>query len=549
MEINYKHANLSKIKNRSSIWIFLSVTLFVATWIMIYQLIHLGPEVTLITNNARGIEEERTIIKSHNVNVGLVKKISISKNLNNVEIKVRLNSGMQYLLQKDTIFWVVKPQIKHEGINGLSKVLAGVYIELYPGKNNQYSDKKNKLINRYNLMKEPPTVLPNAKGTRVILESTTSQTLSEGDPVLFHGYRVGTVENIIFNTKNYKTTYQLFIEKPYINLINNKTCFWKNSGISANLSTSNMSIEIGRFNNLFNNSISFDTKSGCFSGKYINNKKLYYLLDNQNDTEKLLQNHYTNYVLLFSSSIRGLKVGAPVEFRGIRIGTVSEVPFLKAIMKQKLNYSYEIPVLIQIEPARFIKILGKNFNLDKLLKKKKVLYGIIKTNNFLSDSHYIDLDFYNNEMITNKSEKILGYKVIPTIDISFDSIQQKIVILLDKINRIPINDIIKESNNTLKEGTKIIKDFNLMINTVKNIMTNPTIKNLPEDMHQAIDNLNILTQELQPGSETYNRTMSNMQTLNQVLNELQSILKILNINSNALIYRTEPDQDPQPKRI
>ncbi|WP_116287458.1 MlaD family protein, partial [Serratia marcescens] len=73
---------------------------------------------TLITANAEGIEGGKTTIKSRSVDVGVVESATLADDLTHVEIKARLNSGMEKLLHKDTVFWVVKPQIGREGISG-----------------------------------------------------------------------------------------------------------------------------------------------------------------------------------------------------------------------------------------------------------------------------------------------------------------------------------------------------------------------------------------------------------------------------------------------
>lgn len=89
--------------------------------------------MTLITANAEGIEGGKTTIKSRSVDVGVVESATLADDLTHVEIKARLNSGMEKLLHKDTVFWVVKPQVGREGISGLGTLLSGVYIELQPG--------------------------------------------------------------------------------------------------------------------------------------------------------------------------------------------------------------------------------------------------------------------------------------------------------------------------------------------------------------------------------------------------------------------------------
>lgn len=86
--------------------------------VLFYHYSHQGPEVTLITANAEGIEGGKTTIKSRSVDVGVVESATLADDLTHVEIKARLNSGMEKLLHKDTVFWVVKPQIGREGISG-----------------------------------------------------------------------------------------------------------------------------------------------------------------------------------------------------------------------------------------------------------------------------------------------------------------------------------------------------------------------------------------------------------------------------------------------
>ncbi len=38
--------------------------------------------------------------------------------------------------------------------------------------------------------------------------------------------------------------------------------------------------------------------------------------------------------MFFKDSVRGLQPGAPLEFRGIRLGTVSKVPFFASKMRR-----------------------------------------------------------------------------------------------------------------------------------------------------------------------------------------------------------------------
>lgn len=150
--------------------------------------------MTLITANAEGIEGGKTTIKSRSVDVGVVESATLADDLTHVEIKARLNSGMEKLLHKDTVFWVVKPQIGREGISGPGTLLSGVYIELQPCA-------KGSKMDKYDLLDSPPLAPPDAKGIRVLLDSKKPGS-SRRDPVLFRGYRVGSVETSTFDTQN-----------------------------------------------------------------------------------------------------------------------------------------------------------------------------------------------------------------------------------------------------------------------------------------------------------------------------------------------------------
>ena len=127
MENKSGEAKVQKVKNWSPVWIFPIVTVLIGAWILFYHYSHQGPEVTLITTNAEGIEGGKTRIKSRSVDVGVVESATLTDDLTHVEIKARLNAGMKKLLHEDSVFWVVKPQVGREGISGLGTLLSAVY--------------------------------------------------------------------------------------------------------------------------------------------------------------------------------------------------------------------------------------------------------------------------------------------------------------------------------------------------------------------------------------------------------------------------------------
>ncbi|MEI7354045.1 intermembrane transport protein PqiB [Pectobacterium versatile] len=540
---NHAIADVETIKRWSPVWIVPIVTVLIGAWILFYHFSHQGPQITLITSNAEGIEAGKTAIKSRSVDVGIVESVVLSGDLHQVEIKARLHDGMGKLLKQDSAFWVVKPQIGREGVSGLGTLLSGAYIELQPG-----ASKNDK--SEFTLLDAPPLASPDAKGIRVILDSEQSGQLNAGDPVLFRGYRVGSVETSEFDPKARKMRYQLFISAPYDGLVTSNVRFWKDSGVAFDMSAQGMRVEMGSLTTLFSGGVSFDVPAGWELGDAAKTMTQYRLFDNQRSIQDSLYTEYKEYLLFFSESIRGLQAGAPVEFRGIRLGTVAEAPFFPRNMKQELDDDYRIPVLIRIEPDRFEKKIGGSFDFEQHLKQAQSLglRASMKSANLLTGALYIDLDFYPKEKVDKQLFVLDGYPVLPTIDGGLSQIQQKLMAVLDKVNNLPLNPMVNEATKTLTESQATLREMQKTLATLNKLTSSKAMQDLPEDMQKTLLELNRSMKGFQPGSPAYNKMVADMQRLDQVLRELQPVLRTLNEKSNALVFEASGSQDPQPKR-
>ncbi|WP_407654841.1 intermembrane transport protein PqiB [Brenneria populi] len=539
----YDVAEVETIKRWSPVWIVPIVTVLIGAWILFYHFSHLGPQVTLVTSNAEGIEAGKTTIKSRSVDVGIVESVELSSDLHQVEIKARLHDEMDKLLKEDSAFWVVKPQVGRSGISGLNTLLSGAYIELQPG---SHREEKRE----FTLLDTPPLASPDAKGMRILLDSEQAGQLNAGDPVLFRGYRVGSVETSEFDPKERRMRYQLFISAPYDSLVTTNVRFWKDSGVSFDMSAQGMRVEMGSLATLFSGGVSFDVPSGWEVGAPAAPKTVYRLFDDQRSIQDSLYTEYKEYLVFFSESIRGLQAGAPVEFRGIRLGTVATAPFFAKSLKQTIDNDYRIPVLIRIEPDRFAHNLGGKFDFEEHLKRAKPLglRAALKSANLLTGALYIDLDFYPNEKVDEKLMTIDGYPVLPTTNGGLSQIQHKLMAILDKINGLPLNPMVNEATRTLAESQATLREMQKTLASLNKITSSKSMQDLPQDMQKTLLELNRSMKGFQPGSPAYNKMVADMQRLDQVLRELQPVLRTLNEKSNALVFEASGGEDPQPKK-
>jgi paraquat-inducible protein B len=65
---------------------------------------------------------------------------------------------------------------------------------------------------------------------------------------------------------------------------------------------------------------------------------------------KLLLTDKSSYVLYFHGSVKGLNIGSPVSFRGVNIGTVTDIQLVVGEKESDIH----IPVIIEIDNTKFL---------------------------------------------------------------------------------------------------------------------------------------------------------------------------------------------------
>lgn len=535
-----KLAKIVKGDRISSIWIIPIVTVVVGVWMVCSHFAEQGPNITLLANNASGIVAGKTVIKSRSVDVGIVESVTLSDDFNQVVIKGQIYKDMAPLLKNDSIFWLVKPQIGREGISGLGTLLSGEYIELVPG--NETAAFKNQ---PFELTDTPPLSTPNEPGIRVNLNSHQNGVLPRGAPVMFRGFTVGNVENSEFDIASRTMKYQVFIPKPYDVLVTENVKFWKEGGVNLSLSPRGASLDIPSLDVLLSGGISFDVPNGAKFGEPVKSLTTFNLYADKRATQESEYTDFHPFLLFFDESISGLSEGASVEYRGIRIGTVEEVPFYNKKMLEKSSVlSFNIPVLIHIEPGRLSDVIDEPIDLSDLIIKeqKNGLRASLKSANLLTGALYVDLDFYSdvNNNSPDLAVEMFGYDTIATIPGGLSQLQAKLGQALDNFNQLPLDKTVNELNSSLEK-------IQQLLDSVMNITNSKDMQALPTDLKQAIQSLNTTLQSIQPGSTLHNQLSADLNKFESMMDQLTPLLNTLNEKSNALIFAAPTKEDPQPK--
>ena len=180
------------------------------------------------------------------------------------------------------------------------------------------------------------------------------------------------------------------------------------------------------------------------------------------------------FVAFFDGSVKGLNVGAPVDFRGVKIGEVTEIH----IYSDPKTLEVKLPVIMDLYPERIEggtekSDISPSMAMNNLIRKG--LRAQLQPQSLLTGQLFIQLDYHEGKPAKLVGTEGLGFDKdifeVPTIS-SFD-IQQ----LTAKIDRLPLEEIAHSIRTSLDGIEKIInspevhRSIKLLPDTIEAIQT------------------------------------------------------------------------------
>jgi paraquat-inducible protein B len=172
---------------------------------------------------------------------------------------------------------------------------------------------------------------------------------------------------------------------------------------------------------------------------------------------------HNKYVAYFPGSVKGLQVGAPVDFRGVTIGQVTEI----RVQFNPQEVSARIPVIMEIDPRR-IEVAGRGQTVAQSVEPERVIEAgfraQLQSQSLLTGLLFVNLDFY-----PDKQPRLVGgevpYPEIPTIPSDLEQLQETAG---DIVARLP--DLVDQLNGLLAELNQALDrtsgDFSSIVSDV-----------------------------------------------------------------------------------
>ncbi len=497
----------------------------------------------VLMDSAEGIEVNNTVIKVLSIDVGRVTRIKLRDDQKGVEVTAQLNADVSGLIRSDTQFWVVKPRIDQSGVTGLGTLLSGSYIAFTPGKSGEAKDV-------FQVQDIPPVTAIGQSGLRLNLIGKNDRILNVNSPVLYENFMVGQIESAHFDPSDQSVHYTIFIQSPNDKLIHSASRFWLESGINIETTGSGIKLNSAPLPALLSGAISFDSPK-TKNSKNVKSEDSFTLYDSRSEIANLPDDRSLYYTAFFKQSVRGLTVGSPVEYKGLNVGMVSDVPYFDRNDSLHLFENGWIPVRIRIEPSRL------EINADEQSKEhwkqqfqtalNKGLTATISSNNLLTGGKMIELNDQPSASPKLRPHTVYaGDTVIATRGGGLDDLQAKLADLLDKFNNLPLDKTVAELNGSLAELKSALKSANAALSSIDKLVGNPQTQNIPNELNQTLKELRITLQGVSPQSPIYGDVQNTLQSLDKTLKDVQPVINTLKEKPNALIFNNS-SKDPIPK--
>ena len=442
-------------KGISIVWLLPLVAVLIGAWLVYKTLEETGPTITISFNTAEGIQANKTKVKFLEVEVGVVQGVNIKKDGTGVVLNVEMVPEIKPWLTEGIKFWVVRPRIGAGGVSGIGTLLSGAYIGVDLLEVGSF---KGDFVG----LEEPPNVFSNTPGSRYRLKAPGLGSLTQGSPVLFRQIKVGEVTSHQLADDHSYVEVEIFIHAPHDRFVKKNTRFWNASGVDVELSTEGLKVNTGSITSIMAGGVAFETPDDPASREPAPAGKLFTLFKDQEASQQREITITVPYMLHFRDSVRGLSAGAPVEYRGIRLGTVKEIGFHPDVEEGNAF----IAVHIDVEPERVPFYPDEHIppgagGEDRMaIWVERGLRARLQTGNMLTGQLFVEMDIVEDAPPA-KITHYQGIPVFPTVPSKLEALTDSIARIAGQLEKLPIEEIGRNLEQATAGASSLINSAEL----------------------------------------------------------------------------------------
>ncbi|SAL44146.1 PqiB family protein [Caballeronia humi] len=512
------------------VWLVPLIAVLIGGWLAVKAILEKGPTITISFVTGEGLEAGKTKIKFKNVDIGVVTSVVLAPDHKRVVATAELSKDATSMLVDDTRFWVVRPRISGGTVSGIGTLLSGSYIGMDIGT-------QTKERRAFVGLEVPPVFASGVPGREFMLKAENLGSLDVGSPVYYRRLQVGQVTAFELDADGSGVTLQVFVNAPYDKYVKGDTRFWQASGIDVSLDTGGVKLNTESLVSILIGGLAFQGAPDSVDVAEAAPRSVFALYDTRAEAMKRHDRIVDDYVFNFKESVRGLTVGAPVDFRGIVVGEVAAINTRYDPVKRE----FSIPVEVHFYPERFTsryesgekggRVGGDRRALAQMLVENG-LRAQLRTGSLLTGQLYIAVDFFPNAPKASMNWDRQPPEM-PTVPGGLQSLQDSVTALIARLNKIPFEGIGKDLRGTLNTADKLLKTLDTSVA--------PEARDTLRAARTALD---AADRTLKPDSAIAQSTTETLRELSRTAAAFRALAEYLERHPEALIRGKPAEEKP-----
>lgn len=170
---------------------------------------------------------EGTPLRYRGLQVGSVEQVTLSDDLQQVLLRVRVEQAGEAIARAGSRFWVVRPQLGLVRSEHLDTLVSGPYLEVQP------AERPGPLQTRFSVQDSAPPAALREAGLPLVLSTPRRGSLKAGVAVTYREMPVGKVVRVELGPRADRVLVHILIEPRYAPLVRGGSRFWNASGVGV----------------------------------------------------------------------------------------------------------------------------------------------------------------------------------------------------------------------------------------------------------------------------------------------------------------------------
>ena len=449
------------------IWLVPLLAILVGLGLVAKTAMQRGPDIVVTFRTADGIEPGKTKVRFKNVEIGTVERVDLVGANHDVDVTIRMSKSAAPLLVDDTRFWVEKPRVSGTNIEGLGTLLSGAFIGMDIGKSEV---RRRSFVG----LERIPIVRFTEPGQSFLLRANQLGSIDSGSQVHYRRVAVGQVVRYEMDKQGKGVDIEIFIKAPYDRFVNAETRFWEASGFDVEMNAHGIRLDSQSLNSILAGGIAFETRGNPEKAGPTTPETKFRLFERRMDAMAVEDSDAIPMRLIFNESVRGLSVGAPVDFRGIEVGRVTSID---AFIDKGMGI-IKMTVDINLLPNR-LRIINQQKQKESITFHKAMdllvsggLRAQLRSGNLVSGQTLISLDYFKGSTQA-KIDWSGDLPVLPTIPGSLVGLEEQatelmksVNALLKKLQNVPLDQLTEEVRTVVNSLDKSIQTLDKTLNSI-----------------------------------------------------------------------------------